>query len=78
MNGLARTRRSARICFCHIVSMLYQHCPLGTRICLRSPTGPRQEVTMIRGYDESPVRAGGIEVLATGLFLLLVLSALLP
>jgi hypothetical protein len=33
---------------------------------------------MIRGYAHSPVRAGGIEVLATGLLLLLLLSALLP
>lgn len=33
---------------------------------------------MIRGYAQSPVRAGGIEVLATGLLLLLLLSALIP
>jgi len=33
---------------------------------------------MIRGYVHAPVRAGGIEVLATGLLLLILLSALLP
>jgi hypothetical protein len=33
---------------------------------------------MIRGYVHDPERLGGIEVLATGLFLLLLLTALLP
>ena len=32
---------------------------------------------MIRGYEQAPIRAGGIEVLATGLLLLLLLSALI-
>jgi hypothetical protein len=38
---------------------------------------PLREVRMLRAYVHEPVRIGGIEVLATGLLLLLLISTLL-
>ena len=60
---------------CH---MPFQHFSLDSRIRLRDATTLRREARMRQRPSTATVPFGGIEVLATGLLLLMLLSALLP
>ena len=60
-----------------MADMLYRHFIHEPRTRLRDVLRWRPEVNM-REYSRQTTRLGGMEILATGLLLLLILAALLP